>query len=194
MSMAKGGLTGGFAPTVPMAEEPGNAGLPLPPREEQGRREVELLGSYRWLVREKEALEAQLQELSRPMRVITHRGAAARAAEARERRTLACEQHLARMEEELSSLVAACEEVLSAVTPSRTRLVLRQYYLLGWTDERIGEVNHFSSRLANRIRNLWLAERGCRSRRPARLRDEGAEERRGFHGGEDGSGAFGAFG
>ncbi len=145
-------------------------GLFLPSPEERGKREVELLLSYRWLVREKEALEAQLQELAGPVRVITHRGAAERAAVARERRTLACEGHLARLEEELSDLVAACEGVLSTVTPSRTRLVLRQYYLLGWTDERIGEVNHFSSRLANRIRNGWLTERGCRPQRHVRDR------------------------
>lgn len=125
---------------------------------------LEILQSYRWLVREKEALETQLRELDRPMRQLSHEGNAIRAQVARERRVMACEQRLARMEEELSDTVAACEGVLSAVGPSRTRLVLRQYYVLGWTDEEIAEENGISGRLANHIRNSWLAQMGYRPR------------------------------
>ena len=134
---------------------------------------LEILQSYRWLVREKEALEMQLRELDRPMRSLSHEGNAERAQVARERRVTACEQRLARMEEELSDTVAACEGVLSEVAPSRTRLVLRQYYVLGWTDEEIAEENGISGRLANHIRNSWLVQMGYRPRGSVRRKGGG---------------------
>ena len=134
---------------------------------------LEILQSYRWLLLEKEAMEAQLAELKAPRAKICHEADAARARAARERRVLACEKRLARMEEEISDAVTACEGVLAAVSPSRTRLVLRQYYLLGWTDEEIAAENDFSSRLANHIRNTWLVQMGYRPRTVRRRKGGG---------------------
>ena len=65
------------------------------------------------------------------------------------------------------------EAILAGVAHPRTRLVLRQYYALGMTDEEIAEADGFSARLAGSIRNGWLRQQGIEPRR--RVRGGGGE-------------------
>ena len=130
--------------------------------------DLQILQNYRWAVRERETLAAQLEELSSPHYRRAEAEGRVQAERARARRQNICAQRLQAREDDLARQTEAFERVLDGVILARTRLVLRQYYALGWTDEEIAEANGFSARLANHIRNQWLRERGITPRRRER--------------------------
>ncbi len=120
--------------------------------------ELEQLREYRWRVREREALLRQMEELNsewfeRP----DPRGRAAfmRSREARKAR---CEARLREEEARLSADMEVFERMMETIRHPRTRLVIRQYYGLGMTDQQIGEADGFSARTAGSIRHAWLRE------------------------------------
>ncbi len=128
--------------------------------------QLDILQRYRWTVRERAALAAQLEALT---------GWEPRGSQgswqlhaAREKRRQACKDALAAQEARLAEEAARFEAILAAVEHPRTRLVLRQYYGLGMTDEEIAEADGFSARLAGSIRNGWLRQQGIEPRRRVR--------------------------
>ena len=129
----------------------------------------EVLQDYRWAVRERDAMAAQLRELMGEQWERPDVHGLYNVLMAREARRKAFAEALGKQEERLASLTGALETVLTRVRCARTRLVLRQYYALGWTDARIAEENGFSTRTANQIRNDWLRCQGVEPR--PRLRD-----------------------
>ena len=136
--------------------------------------ELQILQDYRWAVRERETVAAQLEALTSPHYRRAEAEGRVQAERARARRRAGCAEQLRAREEDLARQTEAFERVLAGVAFARTRLVLRQYYALGWTDEQIAEANGFSARLANHIRNQWLRERGI----PPRRRDQALTGRR----------------
>ena len=59
-------------------------------------------------------------------------------------------------EAELCRMRARFEEILTGVLDTRVRVILRCYYALGMTDEKIGEEMGLSTRRVNAMRNECL--------------------------------------
>lgn len=127
--------------------------------------QLDILQRYRWTVREREALMAQLEALT-AWEPRGSQGSWQRHA-ALEKRRQACGDALLAREAQLAEEAERFEAILAAVEHPRTRLVLRQYYGLGMTDEEIAEADGFSPRLAGSIRNGWLRQQGIEPRRRA---------------------------
>ena len=127
--------------------------------------QLDILQRYRWTVREREALMAQLEALT-AWEPRGSQGSWQRHA-ALEKRRQACGDALLAWEAQLAEEAERFEAILAAVEHPRTRLVLRQYYGLGMTDEEIAEADGFSPRLAGSIRNGWLRQQGIEPRRRA---------------------------
>ncbi len=60
--------------------------------------------------------------------------------------------------EELRSMVDEFEQVMDGILDRRLRIIVRNYYALGWTDERIGEQLELSRQHVNRLRTAYLEE------------------------------------
>ncbi len=133
--------------------------------------QLDILQRYRWSVREREALLTQLERLD----AWEPRGSQGswQRHRAREERRETCRRALTDREERLAEDAERFEAILAGVAHPRTRLVLRQYYALGMTDEEIAEADGFSARLAGSIRNGWLRQQGIEPRR--RVRGGGGE-------------------
>ena len=58
--------------------------------------------------------------------------------------------------EELRNLLSEFEKVIEAISDQYDRIILRNYYALGWTDERIGEQLELSRQHVNRLRTAYL--------------------------------------
>ena len=60
--------------------------------------------------------------------------------------------------EELRDMVDEFELIMDAIDDRRLRIIVRNYYALGWTDERIGEQLELSRQHVNRLRTAYLDE------------------------------------
>ena len=58
--------------------------------------------------------------------------------------------------QELREMVDAFELILDGITDRRLRIIIRNYYALGWTDERIGEQLELSRQHVNRLRTAYV--------------------------------------
>ena len=59
---------------------------------------------------------------------------------------------------ELRDMVDQFEAIMDAIDDRRLRIIVRNYYALGWTDERIGEQLELSRQHVNRLRTAYLEE------------------------------------
>jgi len=57
---------------------------------------------------------------------------------------------------ELRELVDAFEQIMDRIEDRRLRIIVRNYYALGWTDERIAEQLELSRQHVNRLRTSYL--------------------------------------
>ena len=57
---------------------------------------------------------------------------------------------------ELREMVDDFEMIVDAILDRRLRIIVRNYYALGWTDERIGDQLELSRQHVNRLRTAYL--------------------------------------
>ena len=58
--------------------------------------------------------------------------------------------------QELREMVDQFEIIMDAIADRRLRIIVRNYYGLGWTDERIGEQLELSRQHVNRLRTAYV--------------------------------------
>jgi hypothetical protein len=58
--------------------------------------------------------------------------------------------------EELRTMVDEFERIMDEIKERRLRIIIRDYYALGWTDERIGEQLELSRQHVNRLRTAYI--------------------------------------
>ena len=58
--------------------------------------------------------------------------------------------------EELREMVDAFEMIMDKIDDRRLRIIIRNYYALGWTDERIAEQMELSRQHVNRLRTAYI--------------------------------------
>ena len=129
----------------------------------------ELLESYRDIVIEIETLERQSKFLNqfiggpRPVRAIQLTGMP-RGTNDPEAAILQREdtnEVLEKIEakcEELREMVDAFEMIMDKIDDRRLRIIIRNYYALGWTDERIAEQMELSRQHVNRLRTAYIEQ------------------------------------
>ena len=127
----------------------------------------ELLESYRDIVIEIETLERQSKFLNqfiggpRPMRGIQLTGMP-RGTNDPEAALLQREDTNEVLEKiegkcaELREMVDAFEMIMDKIEDRRLRIIVRNYYALGWTDERIAEQLELSRQHVNRLRTAYI--------------------------------------
>ena len=57
---------------------------------------------------------------------------------------------------ELREMVDAFEIIMDGIVDRRLRIIVRNYYALGWTDERIAEQLELSRQHVNRLRSAYI--------------------------------------
>ena len=57
---------------------------------------------------------------------------------------------------ELRDLVEAFEQIMDKIEDRRLRIIIRNYYALGWTDEKIAEQLELSRQHVNRLRTAYV--------------------------------------
>ena len=129
----------------------------------------ELLESYRDIVIEIETLERQSKFLNqfiggpRPVRAIQLTGMP-RGTNDPEAALLQREdtnEVLEKIEakcEELREMVDAFEMIMDKIDDRRLRIIVRNYYAPGWTDERIAEQLELSRQHVNRLRTAYIEQ------------------------------------
>lgn len=60
--------------------------------------------------------------------------------------------------EELRGMVDRFESIMDAIEDRRLRIIIRNYYALGWSDEVIGVQLDLSRQHVNRLRNAYIEE------------------------------------
>ena len=127
----------------------------------------ELLESYRDIVIEIETLERQSKFLNqfiggpRPVRAIQLTGMP-RGTNDPEAALLQREDTNEVLEKieakcaELREMVDAFEMIMDKIDDRRLRIIIRNYYALGWTDERIAEQMELSRQHVNRLRTAYI--------------------------------------
>ena len=60
--------------------------------------------------------------------------------------------------EELRQLLDEFETIMNAISDRRLQIIIRNYYALGWSDERIAERMDLSRQHVNRLRSAYLEE------------------------------------
>ena len=58
--------------------------------------------------------------------------------------------------QELRTLVETFETIMDAIKDRRLQIIIRNYYALGWSDERIAERLDISRQHVNRLRTAYL--------------------------------------
>ena len=129
----------------------------------------ELLESYRDIVIEIETLERQSKFLNqfiggpRPVRAIQLTGMP-RGTNDPEAALLQREDTNEVLEKiegkcaELRDMVDAFEMIMDKIEDRRLRIIVRNYYALGWTDERIAEQLELSRQHVNRLRTAYIEQ------------------------------------
>ena len=59
---------------------------------------------------------------------------------------------------ELREMVDAFEMIMDKIEDRRLRIIVRNYYALGWTDERIAEQLELSRQHVNRLRTAYIEQ------------------------------------
>lgn len=132
----------------------------------------ELLESYRLLVIEINSLEKQSAFLNqyiggpRPVRSVQLTGMprGTNNPEAAMMQRADCDDAIFTLErkcEELRELLSEFEKVIEAVSDQYDRIILRDYYALGWTDKRIGEEIGFDKSTVWKRRTKAISELDC---------------------------------
>lgn len=127
----------------------------------------ELLENYRLLVIEIETLERQSKFLNRfiggptPVRAVQLTGMprGTNDPEAAFLQRVDTEEVLEKIEEkcrELGEMLRDFESVLDEIKDRRLQIIIRNYYALGWTDERIAEQLELSQSHVNRLRKEYI--------------------------------------
>lgn len=106
--------------------------------------DIEALEAYRYVVAEVEAVGEQLAALDDLPKAV------------RDARIKLLQAQLEQSQETLKAVAQQAELVMNTQRDARTRLILRQYYALGRSDEKIGLVSGMSTRTVNKIRNRFL--------------------------------------
>ena len=57
---------------------------------------------------------------------------------------------------ELRTMVEEFERIMDAIEDRRLRIIVRNYYALGWTDERIGNQLGLTHQHVNRLRTAYI--------------------------------------
>ena len=129
----------------------------------------ELLESYRDIVIEIETLERQSKFLNQfiggpqPIRSIQLTGMprGTNDPEAAVLQREDTDEVLEKIEakcEELREMVDAFEMIMDKIEDRRMRIIIRNYYALGWTDERIAEQMELSRQHVNRLRTAYIEQ------------------------------------
>ena len=129
----------------------------------------ELLENYRLLVIEIETLERQSKFLNqfiggpRPVHAIQLTGMprGTNDPEAAMLQRADTDEVLDKVEKkcaELRELVEEFEQVMDAISDRRLQIIVRDYYALGWTDERIGDQLEITRQHVNRLRTAYIEE------------------------------------
>lgn len=129
----------------------------------------ELLENYRLLVIEIETLERQSKFLNqfiggpRPVHAIQLTGMprGTNDPEAALLQRADTDEVLDKIEKkcaELRELVEEFEQVMDAISDRRLQIIVRDYYALGWTDERIGDQLEITRQHVNRLRTAYIEE------------------------------------
>lgn len=129
----------------------------------------ELLENYRLLVIEIETLERQSKFLNqfiggpRPVHAIQLTGMprGTNDPEAAMLQRADTDEVLDKIEKkcaELRELVEEFEQVMDAISDRRLQIIVRDYYALGWTDERIGDQLEITRQHVNRLRTAYIEE------------------------------------
>ncbi len=130
----------------------------------------ELLENYRDIVIEIETLERQSDFMGRyiggpaPIRSVQLTGMprGTNMPEAAESQRIDTDsdvlEKIQRKKRELSGLLVEFELIVDAILDRRLRIIIRDYYALGWTDERIAEQLELSRQHVNRLRTAYLEE------------------------------------
>ena len=129
----------------------------------------ELLENYRLLVIEIETLERQSKFLNqfiggpRPVHAIQLTGMprGTNDPEAAMLQRADTDEVLDKIEKkcaELRELVEEFEQVMDAISDRRLQIIVRDYYALGWTDERIGDQLEITRQHVNRLRTAYMEE------------------------------------
>lgn len=127
----------------------------------------ELLENYRDIVIEIETLERQSKFLNqfiggpRPLRAVQLTGMprGTNDPEAAMLQRVDTDEVLDQIEakcKELSGMVREFEIIMDAIADRRLRIIVRNYYALGWTDERIGDQLELSRQHVNRLRTAYI--------------------------------------
>ena len=127
----------------------------------------ELLEGYRLLVIEIETLERQSKFLNqfiggpRPVHAIQLTGMprGTNDPEAAMLQRADTDKVLDKLEKkcaELRELVGEFEVIMDGIKDRRLQVIVRDYYALGWTDERIGDQLEITRQHVNRLRTAYL--------------------------------------
>ena len=127
----------------------------------------ELLENYRDIVIEIETLERQSKFLNqfiggpRPLRGVQLTGMprGTNDPEAAILQRQDTDEVLEKIEDkckELRGMVDEFEHIMDAIDDRRLRIIVRNYYALGWTDERIAEQLELSRQHVNRLRTAYI--------------------------------------
>ena len=129
----------------------------------------ELLEGYRLLVIEIETLERQSKFLNqfiggpRPVHAIQLTGMprGTNDPEAAMLQRADTDEVLDKLEKkcaELRELVGEFEVIMDGIKDRRLQVIVRDYYALGWTDERIGDQLEITRQHVNRLRTAYIEE------------------------------------
>ena len=129
----------------------------------------ELLENYRDIVIEIETLERQSKFLNqfiggpRPVHAVQLTGMprGTNDPEAAALQRVDTDEVLDKIEakcRELRGLVEEFETIMDKIDDRRLRIIVRNYYGLGWTDERIGEQLELSRQHVNRLRTAYIED------------------------------------
>lgn len=127
----------------------------------------ELLENYRDIVIEIETLERQSKFLNqfiggpRPLRGVQLTGMprGTNDPEAALLQRSDTDEVINKIEEKcaaLRAMVDSFEQIMDKIEDRRLRIIVRNYYALGWTDERIGEQLDLSRQHVNRLRTAYI--------------------------------------
>ena len=129
----------------------------------------ELLENYRDIVIEIETLERQSKFLNqfiggpRPVRAIQLTGMprGTNDPEAAVLQREDTDEVLEKIESkctELREMIDEFEQIMDGIEDRRLRIIVRNYYALGWTDERIAEQLELSRQHVNRLRTAYIEQ------------------------------------
>ena len=129
----------------------------------------ELLENYRYIVLQIETLERQSRFLNqfvggpRPVHAVQLTGMprGTNEPEAALLQRTDTDEVLDKIEAkcaELRDMVDQFEAIMDTIDDRRLRIIVRNYYALGWTDERIGEQLELSRQHVNKLRIAYLEE------------------------------------